>query len=285
MATAALTSRSGFRAGLLDRLPDIVRCQRDIQGSDSQGQERIDHGVGNGGGRGHRACLAGSFHPQHVERAWRLGQSQLERRQVFGNGNGVVHQRCAEHLPSHVIGHLLIEGLADALSNGPMRLTLYHRGPKDMAVIVDRNIALELDLAGFRVTCTTARCAPKGYDKSAGSKPCLLHSPLSSSFWRSSGNCSLCTGFSAILASWAKVYALPGTPETCTAPSRSSRSLSPTSSRCEANLSICALTACAASLSATPPTPILRLAKVASEWLLGVSPIYTSTCSRGTLNS
>src|SRR5205085_9281860 len=88
---------------------------------------------------------------EHVERTWCLGQRKLERRQVFGKGDCIVHQGCAEHPPTHIIGHLFIESLADALSNGPMGLTLYQRRDKDMTVIIYRHIALELHVAGLRV--------------------------------------------------------------------------------------------------------------------------------------
>src|ERR1051326_9336225 len=101
----------------MDGLPDIVGRQRDIQGGDSQGNQRVNCGVGNGSRSGYCASLTGSFHSEHVKRTWCLGQGKLEGRQLYGKGDSIVHQGCAEHLPTRVVGHLFIEGLTHALCN------------------------------------------------------------------------------------------------------------------------------------------------------------------------
>src|SRR6266700_5532823 len=131
-----------LHSGFVDGLPNIVRRQRDIQGSDSQGSQRVENGIGNSGRSGYRASLTSSFHPQDIERTWCLGQGKLEGRQIFGKGDSIVHQGCAEYPPVRVVGHLFIKGLTDALSNGSMGLTLYQRGYKDITVIIYRDIAL-----------------------------------------------------------------------------------------------------------------------------------------------
>ena len=51
----------------MDGLPDIVRRQRDIQGCDSQGNQRVDNGIGNSSRSGYRASLTSSFHSENVE--------------------------------------------------------------------------------------------------------------------------------------------------------------------------------------------------------------------------
>src|ERR1700730_3519734 len=115
----------------MDGLPDTVRRQWDIQGCDFQGNQRVENGIGNSSWSGYRASLTRSFHSENVERTWCLGQGTVAERQLIGKGDSIVHQGCAEHPPTLVVGHLFIEGLTDALSNGSMCLTLYQRGYKD----------------------------------------------------------------------------------------------------------------------------------------------------------
>ena len=69
-----------------------------------------------------------------------------------GVGHGVVHQAAGEQLAGFgVVGHLLAQGLADALHRAAVKLTAHDGRVDHPAHVIDRAVGHQLHIAGGRV--------------------------------------------------------------------------------------------------------------------------------------
>src|SRR5688572_26355913 len=113
--------------------------------------DRIGDGVHQRGGRADCAGFAASLHAEWVVRTGRLAGVDLERRQVVGAGNAIVHERAREELSARVVLAALGKGLANALRKSAVHLAIDDHRVDDLAEIVHCGEALDLRRPGIRI--------------------------------------------------------------------------------------------------------------------------------------
>src|SRR5579863_586060 len=154
---AALTPR---RLGLLNRLPDLERRQGRGDGLDAKLAERVHHAIGDAGRTADRPRFAATFGAQRIGAAGcGIIERDRDRRNFVGPRQAVILKARGEQLAFGVIGHALIQRLADALRDAAVNLARHQHRIDGDTDIVDRGVAhdarqtslwIDLDLANMR---------------------------------------------------------------------------------------------------------------------------------------
>jgi hypothetical protein len=122
-------------------------------GGGSRAELGVVDGVGDRGRRRDRATLAQALHPQRVARRGVLEVHGLDRRQLRGGGDQVVHEAPGQQLPLIVVDHLLEERATDALGHAAVHLALHDHRVDDLAAVVRDDVAQQ------PVPTSTSTCA------------------------------------------------------------------------------------------------------------------------------
>ncbi len=72
-------------------------------------------------------------------------------RNIHGPGQRIIHERSRNELAGLIVNNFFKQGLAHRLSYAPMDLTSHQHRIDLLAAIIDCDITLEMDLAGFRI--------------------------------------------------------------------------------------------------------------------------------------
>src|SRR4051812_34052265 len=107
----------------LNRAPYLLGRERQIEMSDAERLERIEHRVGDRGRGANRARLADALHAEWIRRRRRDRAAE----HVFGNvaraRDGVIHELAGQQLPVFVVDGPLEEDLADGMRDASLNLS------------------------------------------------------------------------------------------------------------------------------------------------------------------
>src|SRR5262245_35478652 len=87
----------------LKQRDDARRRYRRLGDAHAERRQRVLDGVGNCRRRRDRAAFAEPLDPERVARRWELQVHRLDRRQVVGLGDGIIHQRSGQELARLVV--------------------------------------------------------------------------------------------------------------------------------------------------------------------------------------
>src|SRR5262245_16720221 len=134
------------------RAPHLLRRDRHLQVVDAELLERVDDSVDHDRERRRRAAFAAGAHAQRIVRRWHLADLGGKREKIARPRDGVVHERAREQLGAvAVVDAALVQGLADALRDRAMGLTMQDAGIDGAADVVDGGISDDLDRPQFEV--------------------------------------------------------------------------------------------------------------------------------------
>src|SRR5579884_3163742 len=115
---------SAFFLRLLDRAPDSLGLERQLDMLDAERPQRIEHCVGDAGIAGDRARLADTLGAERIDRRRRDRIGDLETREHFRARHRVVHQAAAQELAALIVNNLLAQRLPNSLGQAAMDLTV-----------------------------------------------------------------------------------------------------------------------------------------------------------------
>ena len=95
--------------------------------------------------------LTYTFCPKRIHRRRRFSVIKLKVRDHYGFWQSVIHQCSGDELAGFIVNNFFKHGLADRLNNSSMHLTRNQHRINLLAAIIDCDVALEMDLAGFRI--------------------------------------------------------------------------------------------------------------------------------------
>src|SRR5450759_4208699 len=149
---ASLLSVAGRSARFLDLLPQPIRGCGHIDVLDAERRQRIAHGIDDCDGACDRAGFTDALDAKLV--GWRRSDRSAELKvgKLVRGRDQVVGERSRLHLPRFVVVYdLFVEGLRNALCNAAMDLAVDDHRVDDVAAVVDRNVALEIDMASLGI--------------------------------------------------------------------------------------------------------------------------------------
>src|SRR5437763_685221 len=119
---------------------------------DPKVRQRIEDRVDDRLRRGDAAGLACAFDTERVHRCRQLGQSDVERWQIVGARQSVIHKGAAQQLArSLVVDRVFEQRLSDALREPALHLTNGQHRVDQPAVIIDRGVTFERGRPGFGI--------------------------------------------------------------------------------------------------------------------------------------
>src|SRR6202171_3475239 len=152
MAGSRLKTSTPRRLRLLNRLPDLHRRQRRVQGLDAEFAERIHHAIGDTGRAADGAGFAAALGAQRVGAARRgLIERDLDRRNIVSTRQAVILIARGQQLPLGIVGDALVQRLTNALRDAAVNLSRHQRRIDGDADVVDGGVAHDLADAGFRI--------------------------------------------------------------------------------------------------------------------------------------
>ncbi len=120
--------------------------------ADAERGERVEDGRDDGLRGTDRPRLADALAAELVGVGRPAEQGDIEVRQVHRVRQAVIHEGAAEQLATgRVMDHALAQRLADALCQAAMHLADRQQGVQHGAVIVDRGVAEQVDMAGVGI--------------------------------------------------------------------------------------------------------------------------------------
>ncbi len=148
---------------VVKRPPDFLGGRRHIDFRRCAGAyESVRNGVHQRGQRAGDAALAGAFDAQRILRRRHRMKFRCHRRHAVGPRHRIVHERAGEELAVVAILAMLHEDLAQALAYAAMDLAMHDRRIDDGADVIDGDIAIDGDRAGFRIELDLADMASVG---------------------------------------------------------------------------------------------------------------------------
>src|SRR5208337_3424244 len=126
-------------------------CDRHVDVPHGERAERVHHGIHERGRTSDGTRFADAFDAQRIYGRWSDGVAGLDPRNVAGFGQRVVHKLARDELAAVIIDGLFPEGLAEALHDASMDLAFDDQRVEKIAAVIDSDIALDFDGAGFAV--------------------------------------------------------------------------------------------------------------------------------------
>ncbi len=156
------------------------RGDRDVDMADAEMPQRVDDGVGDRRRRADRGRLADPLRPDRMVRRRGGRLVGLPGRGLDGRREEVVHERPGQVVAQLVVADLLVERRRETHRQAAVDLAVDDHRVDDVAAVVDRHEAADVDLAGPLVDVDDADVARRtGRSGSAGrsSRPPRAPSP------------------------------------------------------------------------------------------------------------
>src|SRR6476619_362272 len=159
IARARRRRRRLVDALLVEDRPDLLGGDRDVDVPDPEVPERVDDRVRDRRRRADRRRLADALRADRVMRRRGDGLLELPGRRLDGCREEIVHERPGEVVAVLVVGDRLVQRRREAHREPAVKLPVDDHRVDDVAAVVDRDEAADVDLAGALVDVDDADVA------------------------------------------------------------------------------------------------------------------------------
>src|SRR5690349_10606095 len=150
---------TSVHALLVEDRPHLLRGDRDIDVANAEMPKRVNDGVRDGRRRADGRRLADALRADRVVRRRRDRLLELPRRRLHGRRQQVVHERSGEVVAELVVRDLLVQGWRQPHRQTAVDLPVDDHRIDDVAAVVDRDEAADVDLSGALVDVDDADVA------------------------------------------------------------------------------------------------------------------------------